>query len=75
LWELITSLFKLLFIIIELTGHLLQQFVGIPIGTNYVPLPVLEDLSLYSCETGFVSKNIKDKRIIYLLPRSVVWAN
>ena len=42
-------------------GTLLQQFVGIPMGTNCAPL--LADLFLYSNESEFLQKLVKDKKI------------
>jgi hypothetical protein len=38
-----------------------QQIVGIPMGTNCVPL--LADLFLYSYESEFLQKLVKDKKI------------
>ena len=40
---------------------LFQQVVGIPMGTNCVPL--LADLFLYSYESEFLQKLVKDKKI------------
>jgi hypothetical protein len=40
---------------------LFQQVVGIPMGTNYAPL--LADLFLYSYESEFLQKLVKDKKI------------
>jgi hypothetical protein len=42
-------------------GTLFQQVVGIPMGTNYAPL--LADLFLYSYESEFLQKLVKDKKI------------
>jgi hypothetical protein len=42
-------------------GTLFQQDVGIPMGTNCAPL--LDDLFLYSYESEFVQKLVKDKKI------------
>jgi hypothetical protein len=38
-----------------------QQIVGIPMSTNCAPL--LADLFLYSCESEFLQKLVKDKKI------------
>jgi hypothetical protein len=40
---------------------MLQQVVGIPMGTNCAPL--LADLFLYSYESEFLQKLVKDKKI------------
>ena len=42
-------------------GILFQQVVGIPMGTNCAPL--LADLFLYSYESEFLQKLVKDKKI------------
>ena len=42
-------------------GTLFQQVVGIPMGTNCTPL--LADLFLYSYESEFLQKLVKDKKI------------
>jgi hypothetical protein len=42
-------------------GTLFQQVVGIPMGTNCAPL--LADLFLYSYESEFLQKLVKDKKI------------
>ena len=42
-------------------GALFQQFVGIPMGTNCVPL--LVDLFVYSYESEFLQNLVKDKKI------------
>ena len=42
-------------------GTLFQQVVGIPMGTNCAPL--LVDLFLYSYESEFLQKLVKDKKI------------
>jgi hypothetical protein len=42
-------------------GTLFQQVVGIPMGTNFAPL--LADLFLYSYESEFLQKLVKDKMI------------
>jgi hypothetical protein len=41
--------------------ELFQQVVGIPMGTNCAPL--LADLFLYSYESEFLQKLVKDKKI------------
>ena len=46
---------------ISFGGTLFQQVVGIPMGMNCVPL--LADLFLYSYESGFLQKLVKDKKI------------
>ena len=48
-------------ICLSLGGTLFQQVVGIPIGTNYAPL--LADLFLYSYESEFLQKLVKDKKM------------
>ena len=40
---------------------LFQEVVGIPMGTNCAPL--LADLFLYSYESAFLQKLVKDKKI------------
>jgi hypothetical protein len=42
-------------------GTLFQQVVGTPMGTNCAPL--LADLFLYSYESEFLQKVVKDKKI------------
>ena len=42
-------------------GTLFQQVVSIPMGTNCAPLPA--DLFLYSYESKFLQKLVKDKKI------------
>ena len=44
-------------------GALFQQVVGIPMGTNCVPLGSLADVCLYSYESGFLQNLEKDKKI------------
>ena len=48
-------------IFISFEGTLFQQVVGIPMGTNCAPL--LADLFLYSYESEFLQKLVKDKKI------------
>ena len=48
-------------IFVSLGGTLFQQVVGIPMGTNCAPL--LADLFLYSYESEFLQKLVKDKKI------------
>ena len=48
-------------IFVSFGGLLFQQVVGIPMGTNCVPL--LADLFLYSYESKFLQKLVKDKKI------------
>jgi hypothetical protein len=48
-------------IFVSFAGTLFQQVVGIPMGTNCAPL--LADLFLYSCESEFLQKLVKDKTI------------
>ena len=48
-------------IIVSFGGTLFQQVVGIPMGTNCAPL--LADLLLYSYESEFLQKLVKDKKI------------
>jgi hypothetical protein len=48
-------------IFVSFGGTLFQQVVGIPMGTNCAPL--LSDLFLYSYESEFLQKLVKDKRI------------
>ena len=48
-------------IFVSFGGTLFQQVVGIPMGTNYAPL--LADLFLYSYESEFLQKLVKDKKI------------
>jgi hypothetical protein len=48
-------------IFVSFGGTLSQQVVGIPMGTNCAPL--LADLFLYSYESEFLQKLVKDKKI------------
>jgi hypothetical protein len=48
-------------IFVSFRGILFQQVVGIPMGTNCAPL--LADLFLYSYESEFLQKLVKDKKI------------
>ena len=48
-------------IFVSFGGVLLQQIVGIPMGTNCVSL--LADLFLYSYESEFLQNLVKDKKI------------
>jgi hypothetical protein len=48
-------------ILVSFGGTLFQQVVGIPMGTNCAPL--LADLFLYSCESEFLQKLVKDKKM------------
>ena len=48
-------------IFVSFGGTLFQQVVGIPMGTNCAPL--LADLFLYSYESEFLQKFVKDKKI------------
>ena len=48
-------------IFVSFGGTLFQQVVGIPMGTNCAPL--VDDLFLYSYESEFLQKLIKDKKI------------
>jgi hypothetical protein len=48
-------------IFVSFGGTLFQQVVGIPMGTNCVPL--LADLFLYSYESEFLQQLVKDKKI------------
>jgi hypothetical protein len=48
-------------IFVSFGGTLFQQVVGIPMGTNCAPL--LADLSLFSYESEFLQKLVKDKKI------------
>ena len=48
-------------IFVSFGGTLFQQVVGIPMGTNCAPL--LADLFLYSYESEFLQKLVKDKKI------------
>jgi hypothetical protein len=47
-------------IFVSFGGTLFQQVVGIPMGTNCAPL--LADLFLYSYESEFLEKLVKDKK-------------
>jgi hypothetical protein len=48
-------------IFVSFGGTLFQQFVRIPMGTNFATL--LADLLLYSYESEFLQKLVKDKKI------------
>jgi hypothetical protein len=48
-------------IFVSFGGTLFQQVVGIPMVTNCAPL--LADLFLYSYESEFLQKLVKDKKI------------
>jgi hypothetical protein len=48
-------------IFVSFGGTLFQQVVGIPMGTSCAPL--LADLSVYSYESEFLQKHVKDKNI------------
>jgi hypothetical protein len=48
-------------ICVSFGGILFHQVVGIPMGTNCAPL--LADLFLYSYESDFLQKLVKDKKI------------
>jgi hypothetical protein len=48
-------------IFVSFGGTLFQQVVGIPMGMNCAPL--LADLFLYSYESKFLQKLVKDKKI------------
>ena len=48
-------------IFVSFGGTLFQQVVGLPMGTNCAPL--LADLFLYSYESEFLQKLVKDKKI------------
>ena len=48
-------------IFVSFGATLFQQVVGIPMGTNCTPL--LADLFLYSYESEFLQKLVKDKKI------------
>ena len=48
-------------IFVSFRGTLYQQVVGIPMGKNCAPL--LADLFLYSYESEFLQKLVKDKNI------------
>jgi hypothetical protein len=48
-------------IFVSFGGTLFQQVIGIPMGTNCAPL--LADLFLYSYESEFLQKLVKDKKI------------
>ena len=48
-------------IFVSFGGILFRQVVGIPMGTNCAPL--LADLFLFSCESEFLQKLVKDKKI------------
>jgi hypothetical protein len=45
-------------IFVSFGGTVFQQVVGIPMGTNFVPL--LADLFVYSNESEFLQKLVKD---------------
>ena len=53
-------------IFVSFGGTLFQQVVGTPMGTNCAPL--LADLFLYSYESEFLQKLVKDKKIMRLEP-------
>ena len=48
-------------IFVSFRGTLFQQVIGIPMGTNCAPL--LADLFVYSYESEFLQKLVKDKKI------------
>jgi hypothetical protein len=48
-------------IFVSFGGILFQQVIGIPLGANCAPL--LADLYLYSYESEFLQKLVKDKKI------------
>jgi hypothetical protein len=48
-------------IFVSFGGTLFQQVIGIPMGTNCAPL--LANLFLYSYESEFLQKLVKDKKI------------
>ena len=48
-------------IVVSFGGTLFQQVVGIQMGANYAPL--LADLFLYSYESEFLQKLVKDKKM------------
>ena len=48
-------------IVVSFGGTLFQQVTGIPMGTNCAPL--LADLFIYSYESEFLQKLVKDKKI------------
>ena len=48
-------------IFVEFGGHVFQQCIGIPMGTNCAPL--LADLFLYSYEAEFIQNLIKQKKV------------
>ena len=50
-------------IFVSFGGIMFQQVVGIPMGTNCAPL--LVDLFLYSYESEFLQKLVKDKKMIH----------
>ena len=52
-------------IFVSFGGTLFQQVVGIPMGTNCAPL--LADLFLYSYESEFLQKLVKDKKMTFYL--------
>ena len=61
--EQVISMLELLIdnIFVSFGGILFPQVVGIPMGTNCAPL--LADLFLYSYESEFLQKLVKDKKI------------
>jgi hypothetical protein len=59
IWVLLEFLIDNIFV--SFGGILFQQVVGIPMGTNCAPL--LADLFLYSYESEFRQKLVKDKKI------------
>ena len=52
-------------IYVSIGGTLFQQVVGIPMGTNCAPL--IADLFLYSYESEFLQKLVKDKKMTFYL--------
>ena len=55
-------------IFVSVGATLFQPVVGIPMGTNCAPL--LADLFLYSSESEFLQKLVKDIKVITKLPNS-----
>ena len=47
-------------IFVEFGGHIFQQSIGIPMGTNCAPL--LADLFLYSYEAEFIQNLVKKQK-------------
>jgi hypothetical protein len=63
-WYIAAHIWKMFLIdniCVSFGGTLFQQVVGIPMGTNCAPL--LADLFLYSYESEFLQKLLKDKKI------------